>query len=102
MSPRAPKFHRHVRACAYTRTACRHRRTGQIVEITSGPDGHRIVSGSGDNTLRVWPGPAAWPARLCDKPTANMSHQQWRDWVAPDIGYIDACPGLPVPADIPG
>jgi hypothetical protein len=28
--------------------------------------------------------------------TANMSHKQWRDWVSPDIGYITACPGLPI------
>jgi hypothetical protein len=28
-----------------------------------------------------------------------MSHRQWRDWVSPDIEYIEACPGLPVPAD---
>jgi len=28
-----------------------------------------------------------------------MSHQQWRDWVSPDIDYIEVCPGLPIPAD---
>jgi hypothetical protein len=30
-----------------------------------------------------------------------MSHQQWRDWVAPDVDYIKLCPNLPVPADNP-
>ena len=39
----------------------------------------------------------------CQEPlritTTNMSHKQWRDWVSPDIGYIQACPGLPIPAD---
>ena len=25
---------------------------------------------------------------VCAKLTANMSHQQWRDWVSPDIDYI--------------
>jgi len=34
---------------------------------------------------------------LCDKLTTNMSHQQWRDWVSPDIDYVTLCPGLPVP-----
>jgi hypothetical protein len=63
------------------------------------PNTARIVSGSDDSTLRVWPGPAAWPEMLCDKLSANMSHQQWRDWIAPDINYIQACPNLPVPPD---
>ena len=29
---------------------------------------------------------------LCAKLTANMSHQQLRDWVSPDIEYTQACP----------
>jgi hypothetical protein len=49
--------------------------------------------------VRVWltyPDPAS---ALCAKLTANMSHQQWRDWVSPDIDYIEACPGLPIAPD---
>jgi len=34
---------------------------------------------------------------LCDKLTTNMSHQQWRDWVSPDIDYVTLCPRLPIP-----
>ena len=41
----------------------------------------------------------ATPQMLCDKLTANMSHQQWRDWVSPNIDYIEACPGLPIAPD---
>ena len=33
---------------------------------------------------------------MCAKLTTNMSRQQWRDWVSPDIDYIEACPGLPI------
>jgi WD40 repeat protein len=75
--------------------------TNVVFSVTLSPDGERIVSGSGDETLRLWPAPpaAAWPALLCDKLTAKMSHKQWRDWVSPDIGYIAACPGLPIPPD---
>ena len=36
---------------------------------------------------------------VCAKLTANVSHQQWRDWVSPDIDYFEACPGLPVAPD---
>ena len=63
----------------------------------------RKALGSDDRTLRLWPAGAS-PADLCDKLTANMSHQQWRDWVSPDIGYPSqpACPGPPVPAGDPG
>jgi hypothetical protein len=63
------------------------------------PNTARIVSGSDDNTLRVWPGPTAWPEMMCDKLSANMSHQQWRDWIAPDIDYIQACPNPPSAPD---
>ena len=36
---------------------------------------------------------------MCAKLTTNMSHQQWRDWVSPDIDYIKVCPDLPIPPD---
>jgi hypothetical protein len=35
---------------------------------------------------------------LCDKLMANISHQQWREWVSPGIDYpTAACPKLPTP-----
>jgi WD40 repeat protein len=70
-----------------------------VFVVAFSPDGTRIVSGSFDNTVRVWPAPPLWPTLLCDKLTTNMSHQQWRDWVSRDIDYIKACPDLPVPPD---
>jgi hypothetical protein len=38
---------------------------------------------------------------MCAKLRTDMSRQQWRDWVSPDIDYIEACPGLPIPPDAP-
>ena len=73
--------------------------TGWVTGLAFSPDGQRLASASWDGTPRIWPGPAAWPAILCHKLNANMSHQQWRDWVAPDIGYIQLCSNLPVPRD---
>jgi WD40 repeat protein len=74
--------------------------TDAVYSVAFSPDGHRLASGSADTTLRLWPAVAS-PADLCGKLTANMSHQQWRDWVSPDIDYEIQCPGLPIPADSP-
>ena len=74
--------------------------TDPVWGVAFSPDGTRIASGSSDSTVRVWPGPPVWPALLCDKLTANMSHQQWNEWVSPAIDdYMKACPDLPVAPD---
>ena len=46
---------------------------------------------------RFWPTP--FKPDVCDELDANMSHEQWRDWVSPNIEYIEVCPQLPVPPD---
>ena len=72
--------------------------TDTVFSVAFSPDGNTIVSGSADNTLRLWPTypDSAW---MCAKLTTNMSHKQWREWVSPDIDYIQVCPDLPVPPD---
>ncbi len=58
------------------------------------PGGKRIASVGFDDTVRLcrtYPDPASV---ICGKLTTNMSHQQWRDWVSPDIDYIKAWPDL--------
>jgi WD domain, G-beta repeat len=67
-----------------------------VLSLDFSPDGTTFVSGSFDRTLRVWRVPPAAPAQaLWAKITHNMTHEQWRDWVSPDIDYITVCPGLP-------
>jgi hypothetical protein len=75
-----------------------------ISSVEFGDGGRTIISEEafpldGHGVTRTWPGPAAWADALCAKLTANMTRQQWHDWIAPDIDYITVCPKLPPPAD---
>jgi WD40 repeat protein len=73
--------------------------TNGVTGVAFSPDGNTIVSGSTDDTLRLWPTPPDPAPAMCAKLTTNMSHKQWRDWVSPDIVYIKVCPDLPVAPD---
>lgn len=70
--------------------------TESVTGVAFSPDGSHVVSSSTDDSVRLWPA-VARAKDLCDKLTVNMSRKQWNEWVTPDIPYIQACPGLPVP-----
>ena len=68
--------------------------TGQVNGVAFSPDGHRLATRQRRHHGAAVAG-GGRTGMLCAKLTTNMSHQQWRDWVSPDIDYIELCPDLP-------
>lgn len=66
-----------------------------IESVALAPDSSFFVTAD-DTKILVWPGPERWADILCSKLPWNMSHQRWKDWVSPDVPYVEQCPGLPV------
>lgn len=70
--------------------------TKTVSSVAFRPDGNQLASGSNDFTVRLWPTSAS-AGNLCDKLLENMSGDEWRQWVDPNIPYATLCPSLPAP-----
>ena len=66
-----------------------------VTTVSFNGDDSRILSGSLDGNLRLWPPPTDFASVLCSKLASNMSPEQWSAWVSPEIEYEKACPDLP-------
>ncbi len=77
--------------------------TGENTSVKVSHDGRRILvnqgavfadgdaDGSGSRVLEL-PAPPEWRDQLCDKLPRNPTEEQWRQWVSPDIPYMQVCP----------
>ncbi|CRZ16822.1 nSTAND1 domain-containing NTPase [Mycolicibacterium neworleansense] len=72
--------------------------TDIIFGVAFSPDGTRVASASWDDTIRISPA-SGTSKMLCDKLSANMTHQQWKDWISSGLDYRTLCDNLPVPPD---
>ncbi|KAJ7120365.1 hypothetical protein C8R44DRAFT_536505, partial [Mycena epipterygia] len=48
--------------------------TGCVYSVAFSPDGTQIVSGSADNTIRIWDTTATWDGRTIDVDSESSSH----------------------------
>ena len=66
-----------------------------VSAVAFDPSGERLASAGWDRTMWLWPA-VANSTMLCDRLVVNLSDDQWRQWVAPDIEPPkELCPGLP-------
>jgi WD40 repeat protein len=71
---------------------------GAITALAFHPEGGPLASSSRDRTVRIWPVFDRWPGLICEKLSHTMTREDWRQWVSPDIAYLDPCPQLPAAA----
>jgi WD40 repeat protein len=71
----------------------------QVVSVAISPDNRRIISGSADGTVRIWPNLPITPAdvAICSKLTSNMTEGQWAAWISEEIPYQQSCPDMSEP-----
>jgi WD40 repeat protein len=65
--------------------------TSEIRRVAFSADGTQVVALEKEGMLRSWPAPVSWQARLCEKLTRDMSPDQWRTWLTPEIAFMQQC-----------
>jgi FOG: WD40 repeat len=69
---------------------------GEVLAVAFSPNGQYVVSGSGDGTARVWWWrPEDLIAEACRRLPRNLTREEWRQYVGPEVPYHATCPGKP-------
>jgi WD40 repeat protein len=65
----------------------------QVVGVAVSKDGRRVVSGSADGSVRVWPNIPAGSASdaICKKLTTQITDAEWQLWVSPNLPFQPTC-----------
>jgi WD40 repeat protein len=63
--------------------------------VAFSPDGNQVYSSSGDGVVRIWPLWSAAATYLCSRVWRNLSLEEWRTYIGPNIPYERTCPNLP-------
>jgi WD40 repeat protein len=65
----------------------------QVVSVAVSRDGRRIVSGSADGSVRVWPNLPVGSASdaMCKKLTTPITDAEWQLWVSPNLPFQPTC-----------
>ena len=77
-----------------------------VGSLAFSPDGRRLAAGDYERTTWVWSLDTDALAELvCKKVRRNLTMDEWRQFVGPDVPYERTCPDLPpgdgAPADAP-
>ena len=69
----------------------------RVYSIAFSPDGKYVVSGSFDNTARVWEYlPEELIATACSHAVRNLTRAEWNTFIRDALQYQAVCPNLPV------